>query len=127
YLFSVQLGWFPPAGRLNVTSTLQPVTGLFVLDTLLRGQYKMFLDSLHHLVLPAFALCTHAMALIMRMTRLSMLDVLRRDYVRTASSKGVAPVVVVMKHAFRNALVPVITVMGLSFGSLLSGAILVEA
>ncbi len=127
YLFSVQLGWFPPAGRLNVTSTLQPVTGLFVIDTLLRGQYKMFLDSLHHLVLPAFALGTHAMALIMRMTRSSMLDVLRRDYVRTASSKGVPPLVVVMKHAFRNALVPVITVMGLSFGSLLSGAILVEA
>jgi len=127
YLFSVQLGWFPPAGRLDVTSTLRPITGLFVIDTLLRGEFRLFLNSLHHLVLPAFALGTHAMALIMRMTRSSMLDVLRRDFVRTAASKGVPPLVVVMKHAFRNALVPVVTVMGLSFGSLLSGAILVEA
>ncbi|HET9026858.1 MAG TPA: ABC transporter permease [Trueperaceae bacterium] len=127
YLFSVQLGWFPPAGRLNVTSMLKPVTGLFVIDTLIRGEFKLFIDALHHLVLPAFALGTHAMALIMRMTRSSMLDVLRRDYVRTASSKGVAPLAVIMKHAFRNALLPVVTVMGLSFGSLLSGAILVEA
>ncbi len=127
YVFSVQLGWFPPAGRLNVTTTLQPITGLFVIDSLLRGQFRLFLEALHHLVLPAFALGTHAMALIMRMTRSSMLDVLRRDYVRTAASKGVWPATVVMKHAFRNALVPIVTVLGLSFGSLLSGAILIEA
>lgn len=127
YLFSVQLGWFPPAGRLNVTQTLEPITGLFVIDSLLRGQPRLFFDALHHLVLPAFALGTHAMALIMRMTRSSMLDVLKRDYVRTARSKGVRPFTVVAKHTLRNALLPIVTVMGLSFGALLSGAILVEA
>ena len=127
YLFSVNLGWFPPAGRLAVTSTLEPITGLYVLDSLLRGQIQHFFSSLHHLVLPAFALGTNAMALIMRMSRSSMLDVLRRDYVRTAVSKGMAPHVVVVKHAFRNALLPIVTVAGLSFGHLLSGAILIEA
>lgn len=127
YVFAVDLAWFPPAGRIALTATIEPVTGLYVLDAFLRGQVRLALDALHHLVLPAFALGTHAMALIMRMTRSSMLDVLKRDYVRTASAKGARPFVVVMKHAFRNALLPVITVLGLSFGGLLSGAILVEA
>jgi peptide/nickel transport system permease protein len=127
YLFSVNLGWFPPAGRLAVTSFLEPITGMYVIDALLRGKFQLFLNALHHLVLPAFALGINAMALIMRMTRSSMLDVLQRDYVRTALSKGLAHYVVVLKHAFRNALLPIVTVMGLSFGSLLSGAILIEA
>ncbi|HET8984178.1 MAG TPA: ABC transporter permease [Trueperaceae bacterium] len=127
YLFSVNLGWFPPSGRLAVTATLEPVTGLYVLDSLLRGQFQLFGSALLHLVLPAFALGTHTMALIMRMTRSSMLDVLRRDYVRTAMSKGLPPLAVVAKHTFRNALLPIVTVVGLSFGNLLSGAILIEA
>src|SRR5690606_26882243 len=104
-----------------------PVTGLYVLDSLLRGEYKLFLSSLVHLALPAFALGTHTMALIMRMPRSSMLYVLRRDYVRTAKAKGLRPLAVVAKHTFRNALLPIVTVVGLSFGNLLSGAILIEA
>lgn len=127
YVFSVYLGWLPPAGRLTVTSTLEPITGLNVLDTVLRGQFHLLADSLRHLVLPALALGTNAMALIMRMTRSSMLDVLRQDYVRTAESKGLHRAAIVVKHTLRNALLPIITVVGLSFGSLLSGAILVEA
>lgn len=127
YVFSVNLGWFPPAGRLAVTANLEPITGLHVLDALLRGQFGLAASALHHLVLPAFALGTNAMALIMRMTRSSMLDVLKRDFVRTATSKGLAPSVVVIKHALRNALLPIVTVAGLSFGALLSGAILIEA
>ncbi len=127
YVFSVNLGWFPPAGRLAVTANLEPLTGMYVLDSLLRGQFGLAASALHHLALPAFALGTNAMALIMRMTRSSMLDVLRRDYVRTATSKGLVPRVIVMKHALRNALLPIVTVAGLSFGSLLSGAILIEA
>ncbi len=127
YLFSVHLGWFPPAGRLAVTTTFEPLTGMYVLDALLRGQFATAASALHHLVLPAFALGTNAMALIMRMTRSSMLDVLKRDYVRTATAKGLARRVVVIKHALRNALLPIVTVAGLSFGALLSGAILIEA
>lgn len=127
YVFSVNLGWFPPAGRLAVTANLEPITGMYVLDSLLRGQLGLAASALHHLVLPAFALGTNAMALIMRMTRSSMLDVLRRDYVRTAKSKGLMPRAVVVKHALRNALLPIVTVAGLSFGGLLSGAILIEA
>jgi peptide/nickel transport system permease protein len=127
YVFSVNLGWFPPAGRLAVTSTIEPITGMHVLDALLRGQFNLALSALHHLVLPAFALGTNAMALIMRMTRSSMLEVLQRDYMRTAKSKGLMPRVVVLKHALRNALLPIVTVAGLSFGALLSGAILIEA
>ena len=127
YVFSVNLGWFPPAGRLAVTANLEPITGMYVLDSLFRGQLGLAASALHHLVLPAFALGTNAMALIMRMTRSSMLDVLRRDYVRTAKSKGLMPRAVVVKHALRNALLPIVTVAGLSFGGLLSGAILIEA
>jgi peptide/nickel transport system permease protein len=127
YAFSVHLGWLPPAGRLDVTDNLAPITGLYVLDALLRGQPATALDALKHLVLPGLALGSHAMALIVRMTRSSMLDVLKQDYVRTAESKGLRRWMVVAKHALRNALLPITTVVGLSFGSLLSGAILIES
>ncbi len=126
YGFSVHLGWLPPSGRLDVADRLAPITGLYVLDALLRGRLSTAWDAFRHLLLPALALASHAMAIIVRMTRSSMLDVLRQDYVRTASSKGLSRLVVVAKHALRNALLPVTTVIGLSFGSLLSGAILVE-
>lgn len=126
YTFSVHLGWLPPAGRLNVTDNLQPITGFYVLDAIFRWQWATALDAIKHLVLPGLALGSHAMALIVRMTRSSMLDVLKQDYVRTAESKGLRRFMVVAKHALRNALLPITTVIGLSFGSLLSGAILIE-
>lgn len=126
YLFAVVLGWLPPSGRLSVQTQLQPITGLYVLDSILRGNVPALRDALAHLVLPALALGTIPLAIIVRMTRSAMLDVLGQDYVRTARSKGVPEATVVQKHALRNALLPVVTVIGLSFGSLLSGAILTE-
>lgn len=126
YLFAVVLGWLPPSGRLSVATQLEPITGLYVLDSLLRWNMEALVDAARHLVLPAVALGTIPLAIVVRMTRSSMLEVLSQDYVRTARSKGVAERTVVSKHALRNALLPVITVIGLSFGSLLSGAILTE-
>jgi len=126
YVFAVTLGWLPPSGRLSVATQLEPITGLYVLDAILRGNGAALVDALRHLVLPALALGTIPLAIIVRMTRSSMLEVLSQDYVRTARSKGVIERVVVNKHALRNALLPVVTVIGLSFGSLLSGAILTE-
>lgn len=126
YLFAVVLGWLPPSGRLSATVSIQPITGLYVLDGLLRGNFAGALDAARHLVLPALALGTIPLAIVVRMTRSTMLEVLGQDYVRTARAKGLAEGVVVRKHSLRNALLPVITVIGLSFGTLLSGAILTE-
>ena len=126
YVFAVNLGWLPPSGRLDVSLSFQPVTGLFVLDGLLRGRPGISWDALRHLILPGIALGTIPLAIIVRMTRSAMLEVLGQDYVRTAKAKGLARSLVVNKHALRNALLPVVTVIGLSFGSLLSGAILTE-
>lgn len=126
YLFAVVLGWLPPSGRLSVATQLEPITGLYILDSLLRWDMAALRDTARHLILPALALGTIPLAIVVRMTRSSMLEVLSQDYVRTARSKGVAERVVVRKHALRNALLPVVTVIGLSFGSLLSGAILTE-
>jgi len=126
YLFAVTLGWLPPSGRLGVGIELAPITNLYVLDALLRGNWAALSDALRHLVLPAIALGTIPLAIVVRMTRSAMLEVLGQDYVRTARSKGVEERRVVLKHALRNALLPVVTVVGLSFGALLSGAILTE-
>lgn len=126
YIFSVNLGWLPPAGRLDVSLSIRPITGLYVIDGLLRGNPAVAWDALRHLILPGIALGTIPMAIVVRMTRSSMLEVLSQDYVRTAKAKGLMRRVVVSKHALRNALLPVVTVIGLSFGTLLSGAILTE-
>ena len=126
YVFAVELGWLPPSGRLSSASNLNPITGLYVIDSILRLNGEALLDTLRHLILPAIALGTIPLAIVVRMTRSSMLEVLNQDYVRTARSKGLRERLVVNKHAFRNALLPVVTVIGLSFGSLLSGAILTE-
>ncbi|MEX2535758.1 MAG: ABC transporter permease [Trueperaceae bacterium] len=126
YLFAVNLHWLPPSGRISVGIDLQPITGFYVLDAIIRGNGTAAWDVVRHLVLPAVALGTIPLAIVVRMTRSSMLDVLGQDYVRTARSKGLVERTVVNKHALRNALLPVITVIGLSFGTLLSGAILTE-
>ena len=126
YIFAVQLGWLPPSGRLSNVTDLEPITGLYVLDSILRMNWTALRDSLEHLILPAIALGTIPLAIVVRMTRSSMLEVLNQDYVRTARSKGLLERRVVNKHALRNALLPVVTVVGLSFGTLLSGAILTE-
>ena len=128
YLFSVYLHWLPPSGRLSVDIGINfvPITGFLVLDGLLRGQPNVTWDALVHLILPAVALGTIPMAVVARMTRSSMIEILNQDYVRTARAKGLSARTVILKHTLRNAMLPVVTVVGLSFGSLLGGAILTE-
>lgn len=125
-LFSVQLGWTPVSGRISVQYDIPAVTGFMLFDTLLAGDVAAFKSALSHLVLPAIVLGTIPLAVIARMTRSAMLEVLREDYVRVARAKGLSRTRVVIVHALRNALIPVVTVVGLQVGLLLSGAILTE-
>jgi dipeptide transport system permease protein len=124
--FSVHLGWTPVSGRISVQYDVAAVSGFMLVDTLRAGDWGAFRSALSHLVLPSIALGTIPLAVIARMTRSSMLEVLREDYVRTARAKGLPYWEVVLVHALRNALIPVITVIGLQIGLLLSGAILTE-
>lgn len=125
-LFSVNLGWTPVSGRLSVMFYIEPVTGFMLIDTLLSDEPEAFWSALRHLILPAIALGTIPLAVIARMTRSSMLEVLGEDYIRTARAKGLAPFRVIAIHALRNALIPVVTVIGLAVGVLFAGAILTE-
>jgi dipeptide transport system permease protein len=125
-LFSVTLGWTPVSGRIDVAYDIAPVTGFMLVDSLLADDAGAFRSAASHLILPAIALGTIPLAVIARMTRSAMLEVLREDYVRTARAKGLSPLRVIGVHAFRNALIPVITVVGLQVGTLLAGAILTE-
>jgi dipeptide transport system permease protein len=125
-LFSVTLGWTPVSGRIAVVHFIEPVTGFMLIDTLLVGDWSAFVSSLRHLILPAIVLGTIPLAVIARMTRSSMLEVMGEDYIRTAKAKGLSRFRVVWLHALRNALIPVVTVLGLQVGLLLSGAILTE-
>jgi dipeptide transport system permease protein len=124
--FSVYLGWTPVSGRIDVLYDFPSVTGFMLIDSLLSGQEGTFTSVLSHLVLPTIALGTIPLAVIARMTRSSMLEVLNEDYIRTAKAKGLSPPRVVWIHALRNALIPVITVIGLQVGTLMGGAILTE-
>jgi peptide/nickel transport system permease protein len=125
-IFSLNLGWFPMSGRLGVDIELDTITNFYILDALLTKNWVALKDVLWHLTLPAFTLSTIPIAIVARMTRSSMLEVLRQDYIKTAKAKGLSPGIVIMKHALRNALIPVITVIGLMFGILMAGAILTE-
>ncbi|MEV4991867.1 ABC transporter permease [Streptomyces niveus] len=126
-LFAVNLGIFPSYGRLSTGIDATKVTGFAVLDGLLTGEFDASWDAVMHLVLPAVALASIPLAVIVRMTRASVLEVLGEDYVRTAESKGLDKRVVRARHVLRNALLPVITAVGLLTGSLLSGAVLTES
>jgi len=125
-LFAVFLNWFPVGGRLNPTSDLETVTNFFIIDSIITGNTPALIDTLKHLILPAVALATIPLAIIARMTRSSMLEVLQEDYIRTAHAKGLREKVVLSRHALKNAFLPVITIIGLQTGSLLAGAILTE-
>ncbi len=125
-LFSVQLGWTPVSGRIDVRYFIEPVTGFLTIDALLSGEKGAFRSALSHLVLPVIVLGTQPLAIIARMTRSAMLEVLGEDYIRTARAKGLSSLRVVTVHALRNALVPVVTVIGLQVGVLFTGAILTE-
>jgi peptide/nickel transport system permease protein len=126
FLFSVQLGWLPTIGRITVTIDLAHPTNFYVLDSLLAFNWEAFVDVLKHLVLPAIALGTIPLAVVARITRAAVLDVMSEDYVRTARAKGLDPRVVDRRHILKNAMLPVVTVIGLSTGLLLTGAVLTE-
>jgi len=126
YLLAVMFPIMPMMGRIGMGSEPEVVTGLMLVDTLLAGEFGNFLDALHHLVLPAFTLATIPMAIVARITRSAMLEVLNKDYVRTARAKGMGETVVILRHALRNAFLPVVTVLGLNLGLLLGGAVLTE-
>jgi peptide/nickel transport system permease protein len=126
-VFYRNLGWLPGSGRLDVT--VDPpahVTGLYLIDSLLAGDFATFKNALSHIILPAFCLSYVYLAIVTRIVRSSMIAVLGQDYITTARANGLSEVIVVMKHAFKNSLIPTVTIVGLSFGELLGGAILTE-
>jgi peptide/nickel transport system permease protein len=126
WLFGVQLRLLPFSARLDTGARFTPITNFLLIDAVLRGDWAILGQTIRHLLLPAVALSTVPMAIVMRMTRGAMIEVLHQDYVRTARAKGLRDRVVVGAHAFRNALLPVVTIVGLQVGTLLSGAILTE-
>jgi dipeptide transport system permease protein len=125
-LFSVQLGLTPVSGRIAVQYYIEPTTGFLLVDSLLSDDKGAFWSALRHLILPAIVLGTNPLAVVARMTRSAMLEVLGEDYIRTAKAKGLPPLRVIGVHALRNALIPVVTVIGLQVGVLFTGAILTE-
>ena len=125
-IFSVALGWTPVSGRIDDLYYVEPWSGFLLIDSWWSDDAGAFRSALRHLILPAIVLGTIPLATIARMTRSAMLEVLGEDYVRTARAKGLAPGRVVVVHALRNALIPVVTVLGLQVGALLGGAILTE-
>ncbi len=126
WIFSVKLGWLPSIGRQDVLITAEHPTNFYVLDGIVTRNWTAAWDAVKHLILPAIALASIPLALITRITRASVLDVQNEDYVRTARAKGLAEREVDTRHVFRNAVLPVTTVVGLQIGLLLSGAILTE-
>lgn len=127
FVFFSQLHWFPGSGRLSPATIPPPrVTGMYTVDALLAGQWATFGDAVAHLVLPAAVLALYTIGLLTRFARSAILEVLDLDYVRAARAKGLPARVVVTRYVLRGALVPIITVLGVAFGSLLSGTVLVE-
>ncbi|MDQ0218470.1 ABC transporter permease [Peribacillus cavernae] len=126
YVVAIQWDLLPTTGRDNIRDPVTAITNLYLLDTLITGRFDQFIEVIRHLILPGFALGTIPMAIIARMTRSSMLEVMRSDFIRTARAKGMRMFWVVYKHSLKNALIPVVTVIGLQTGLLLGGAILTE-
>ncbi len=126
YIFAVRLGWLPTVGRISVLIETKHPTNFYVLDAIITGDWGALKDVLKHLILPAIALGSIPLAIVTRITRAAVLDVQNEDYVRTARSKGLAPLTVDRRHVLRNALLPISTIIGLQTGILLSGAVLTE-
>jgi peptide/nickel transport system permease protein len=126
YVFAVKLGWLPTVGRQSVLINVDHPTNFYVLDAILAGDFEAWWDAVKHLVLPAVALGSIPLAIVARITRAAVLDILNEDYVRTARAKGVAPTIVDRRHILRNAMLPITTIIGLQTGLLLSGAVLTE-
>jgi|SRR5687767_9826142 peptide/nickel transport system permease protein len=126
YIFAVKLGWLPTVGRIDVTIDAEHPTNFYIFDAIITLNWEAFVDCIKHLILPAIALGSIPLAVVTRITRAAVLDVQNEDYVRTARAKGVAPVIVDRRHIFRNAMLPIATIIGLQTGLLLSGAVLTE-
>jgi peptide/nickel transport system permease protein len=126
YVFAVELGWLPTVGRIDVLIDIEHPTNFYTIDALIAGDLVAFWDVIKHLILPAIALGSIPLAIIARITRAAVLDVQNEDYVRTARAKGLSPRVVDTRHIFRNAMLPIMTIIGLQAGLLLSGAVLTE-
>jgi peptide/nickel transport system permease protein len=125
-LFSIKLNLLPTGGRLSVFYSIKPITHLYLIDSLITLNFGAFFDALKHLILPSIALGTIPMAFIARITRSSMLNVISQDYIRTARAKGLPEKTVIVKHALRNALIPILTSAGTEFAMLMGGAVLTE-
>jgi peptide/nickel transport system permease protein len=127
YLLYFRLGLFPGPGRIDARMTAPPtVTGFFLIDSLVSGNMQAFWSSLYHLLLPGMILGWFTLAIVARITRSSMLEVMGMDYIRTARAKGLQERLIVIRHALRNALIPLVTILGLAFAGLMSGAIMTE-
>ena len=126
YIFAVKLGLLPTVGRIDVLIELDHPTNFYVIDAILAGDMAALWDVLKHLILPAIALGSIPLAIIARITRAAVLDVQNEDYVRTARAKGMPPLVVDRRHVLRNAMLPIVTIIGLQVGFLLAGAVLTE-
>ncbi len=126
YALAVNRRIFPPSTRLDVELTVVRHTGFMLIDTLAMGDLRLFANAVWHLILPSFVLSTTVMPILARLTRSSMLEVMRQDYVRTARAKGLAERTLIIRHALKNALLPIVTVIGLQLGGLLGGALLTE-
>lgn len=126
WVFAQELGWFPANGRQNSRDPVEAITYFYVIDTIIKMDFAKLVTTLKHLVLPSIALGTIPMAIIARMTRSSMLEVMNSDYIRTVRAKGSGQFLIIYKHALKNAMIPVLTVIGLQTGVLLGGAILTE-
>jgi peptide/nickel transport system permease protein len=127
-IFHAELGWLPGPGRLNVRIPEPPtVSGLLLVDSLIAGNMRVFQDALLRLILPGFTLALYVSGIIARITRSSLLEVLTQDYIRTARAKGLTERTIIAKHGLRNALIPVVTIIGLMYGNLLVGSVLIES
>ena len=126
YALAVNRQIFPPSARLDANLEVVRRSGFMLIDTLLMGDIRLFGNAVWHLILPSFVLSTVVMPILARLTRASMLEVMRQDYVRTAEAKGLVRRVVIIRHALKNALLPIVTVVGLQLGGLLGGALLTE-
>lgn len=125
-VFGVWLRWLPLSGRVDPRLGVDPSSNFVVLEALMRGNWVVFRDAIEHLILPAVTLAGWPAAIVARMTRASLIEVLGQEYIRTARAKGLSERMIVWRHAYRNALIPVITVIGLEFGALLGGAVVTE-